>query len=394
MLKKRKRGLKILLTVIAVVVICLIGLQIGISPLAKKIVSQKVSPLFGDKLKIGSIGISIFRGSIVIKDIKLLQPPGFSEENFLEAKAIRLRIALLPLLKKQLVVYGITILKPTINLVQLKNGKTNTTYFLAKIKKSSPKSNKSTSQKSSFSLHLNRLALRKGKVAFYSYGMSSQQPTFLLANLNLSLKDVNIPNEKNISSPFSLKGIIASPHPATIESKGKGIFLGGPISFQAKTRIKKITIGDFDYLYPKSPVIVKEGNVSVNSDAKCKNNYLDSQQHVEIKKLKIASKKGGLLGKTVLGLPANTFVKVLQDEKGYLNFDFKVTGNLNNLKVNAKEAIGKAIAKSIKDKIGGRIIELGTTAVKEMGGKIIETGKEITTKTEESIKGIFDKFGK
>ena len=109
----------------------------------------------------------------------------------------------------------------------------------------------------------------------------------------------------------------------------------------------------------------------------------------------MVSKEGGFLGKTVLGLPANAFIKVLQDEKGYLNFDFKVTGNLNNLKVNAKEAIGKAIAKSIKDKIGGRIIELGTTAVKEMGGKIIEKGKEaITTKTEESIKGIFDKFGK
>ena len=173
MLKKRKRGLKILLTVIAVILIASIGLQIGISPLVKKIVSQKISPLLGDKLKIGSIGISIFRGSIVIKDIQLQQPPGFSEENFLEAKAIRLRIALLPLLKKQLVVYGITILKPTINLVQLKNGKINSTYFLSKIKKSSPKSNKSPSQKSPLNLHLNRLVIRKGKVAFYSYKMSS-----------------------------------------------------------------------------------------------------------------------------------------------------------------------------------------------------------------------------
>ena len=395
MLKKRKRGLKILLTVIAVILICLIGLQISISPLAKKIVSQKVSPLFGDKLKIGSIGISIFRGSLIIKDIKLLQPPGFSKENFLEAKAIRVRIAILPLLRKQLIVHGITILQPTVNLVQLKNGKINSTYFLSKTKKPSPKSNKSPSQKSPFNLHLNRLVIRKGKVSFYSYRMSSQQPTFLLANLNLSLKDVNIPNEKNISSPFSLKGIIASPHPATIESKGEGIFLGGPISFQAKTRIKKIAINDFNYLYPKSAMVVKEGNAFVNSDAKCKNNYLNSQQHVEIKKLKIATKKGDFFGKTVLGLPANAFVKVLQDEKGCLTFDFEVTGNLNNLKVNAKEAIGKAIAKSIKDKIGARIIEvakrLGTTAVKEIKGKIKETGEEISTKAEESIKEIFGK---
>jgi len=87
MLKKRKRGLKILLTVIAVILICLIGLQIGISPLAKKIVSQKVSPLFGDKLKIGSIGISIFRGSLIIKDIKLLQPPGFSKKKLSGSKS-------------------------------------------------------------------------------------------------------------------------------------------------------------------------------------------------------------------------------------------------------------------------------------------------------------------
>ena len=71
---------------------------------------------------------------------------------------------------------------------------------------------------------------------------------------------------------------------------------------------------------------------------------------------------------------------------------------MDNLKVNAKLAIGKAIAKSIKDKIGARIIEvgkrLGTTAVKEIKGKIKETGEEITTNAEESIKEIFDKFGK
>ena len=396
MVKKRKcrNCLKILLIMIVIILICLTGLQIAINPLAKKIVSQKITPLFGDKLTIGSIGISIFRGSVIIKNIELLQPPGFTEGNFLKTQAVLVRVALLPLLKKQLVIYGITIVQPEINLVQLRNGRINTTYFLSKMGKASS----SASQEKSFNLNLNRLSIRKGKVVFYGYKMSSKQPTFLLTDLNLNLKDVNIPNEKNTTSSFSLSGTIASAHPATIHSNGSGVFLAGPVSFQAETEIKKISPGDFDYLYPNTPVTIQEGTVYIHSDAECTRNYLIGNQHVQIRDLRIADKKESFLGKTILGLPADGFAKILQDENNSLEFDFKVAGNLSNLKVDIKEVIGRAIAGSIKDKIGPRIMNLSKKAieesVKKIGSESVESVmKEIDTKTGESVKELL-KFGK
>jgi len=374
-MKKGKRLWKILVIIIGVVIVFLVGLQISISPLAEKIVSKKVEPFFEGQLKIDSIGISIFRGSIIIKNVELLQPPGFITNSFLQIKTIKVKIAILPLLKKQLVVNGITILQPEINLVQLKNGETNTTYYLSKIKKSS------NSSSSPLNFHLDKLSIQKGEIALYSYKMCSKQPAFLIKNFNFDIRNVNIPNDKNIPSQFNISGIIASSNPATIKSNGEGVFLGGPISFNAKTKIEKISLGDFSYLYPETPVMIKEGQVWVDSDAECKKNYLISKQHVEIKNLKIDS-KGGFVKKTLLGLPANGFVKFLEDKNGYLNFDFEISGNLNNLKINIKETIEQAVAKSIKDKIGSNVIE----TAEKLGENLKKTGE----KAGKSIKNVFD----
>ncbi|HRR95328.1 MAG TPA: AsmA family protein [Candidatus Ratteibacteria bacterium] len=381
-MKRNKRFWKIFVIVIVLVIICLVGLQIVISPLAEKIISKKVEPFFGDQLKIGSIDISIFRGSVIIKNVELLQPPGFMANNFLQIKTIKVKISILPLLKKQLVVNGITILQPEINLVQLKNGETNITYYLSKIKKTSnPPSSNSSESSSPLNFHLDKLSIQKGEIALYSYKMCSKQPTFLIKNFNFDLRNVNIPNDKNIPSQFNISGIIASSNPATIKSNGEGVFLGGPISFKAKTKIEKISLGDFLYLYPDIPVMIKEGQVWVDSDAECKKNYLISKQHVEIKNLKIDS-KGGFVKKTLLGLPANGFVKFLEDKNGYLNFDFEISGNLNNLKINIKETIEQAVAKSIKDKIGSNVIE----TAEKLGENLKKTGE----KAGKSIKNVFD----
>ena len=64
-----------------------------------------------------------------------------------------------------------------------------------------------------------------------------------------------------------------------------------------------------------------------------------------------------------------------------MDFDFEIAGNLDNLKVNIKEAIGQAVAKSVKEKIGPSIIE----SAEKLGEGLKKTGEEAG----KSIKNIF-----
>ena len=81
-------------------------------------------------------------------------------------------------------------------------------------------------------------------------------------------------------------------------------------------------------------------------------------------------------------MPASGFAKFLEDKNGCLNFDFEVSGKLDNLKVNIKEAIEQAVAKSVKEKIGWCVIE----PAKKLGESLEKTGK----KAGKSIKNVFD----
>ena len=111
-------------------------------------------------------------------------------------------------------------------------------------------------------------------------------------------------------------------------------------------------LADFAYLFPDSKVIINSGRASILSQAKCSDNYLDSTQMVHTVNLKMVGKKSSLLSKTFVGVPTAILIKFIQDKNGVLDFEFKVTGNLNQLKADLKGTIGGAVAKSLRGKMG------------------------------------------
>ena len=80
-----------------------IVLPFFINPIANSLVKQQISRIFGDKLKIGSVNVSFLTGAVVkINQVDLAEAPGYGKGSLIKAESIKVRVALMPLLKKQL----------------------------------------------------------------------------------------------------------------------------------------------------------------------------------------------------------------------------------------------------------------------------------------------------
>jgi len=348
-------------------------LNLYINPLAKNIFLKEAAPYLGGNLQIGAVNLSLWRGSLIVRNVALKQPPGFGGGELLKANSIRVRVAFRPLLHKQLLIKGLTFDRPEINFQQLSDGRTNTEYYLSKFQSVPVSGGKP------FRLRLDKIAARNGKFNLSSPRLSEAQPTLSIGHLQARVEDLNIPNEEKLSSAFEINGVISSASPARFKISGSGVFLAGPISFKTRTKIDNLVLNEYTRLYPPTNLTVKSGTACAIANSECKNNYLVSRQQVAIKKLKVSTKKDGLAGKTFIGAPVNVFSKLIQDQNGALNFDFVVSGYLSDLKVNLKKAVVHSITASLKSKFKPIVgTEKKTiTIIKKSGAKVKNSFKKL-----------------
>jgi AsmA protein len=131
--RKKHIGLKIILSIVILIVAVLAVLPFFINPIADSLVKQQVAAKFGNKLKIGSVTVSFLTGAVVkVNQIELAEAPGYGKGSLVKAGSINIRVALMPLLKKQLIIHDITIVRPDIHIIQYRNGNMNLDYYLSK----------------------------------------------------------------------------------------------------------------------------------------------------------------------------------------------------------------------------------------------------------------------
>lgn len=371
--------LKILIGLLVFFVVILSAAYLFLAPLAKKAVTAKIGPLFEDRLRFAEVGISIPARSIVITGIALQQPPDFGAGDLLTVKSVHLQVAVRPLLKRKVVISNLTVTNPEVKLIQDFKGKTNLEYYFARF------ANKGTSKEPpAFRFHLDNFFLRGGRVGIVSPNLTSREPALDVTDLNILLGNLNFPNERKVSSPLRIDATIAAAHPVSISSRGNITLAAGPLDFDATTEITGIELANFTYLFPDTKVSVSSGQASVKAISQCRQNYLDSNQRVEIRGLKLTG-KGGFLGKTVLGFPSAAVVKFLENKQGGLILDFKVTGEINKLKTNLKEAVSAAFTRSFRENLGGPIMDIARVIGQNvqnigsnLGGGLKKTGEGLT----------------
>ena len=205
------------LVVIVIAALVIISLVVDVNkykPEIEKMVSDTTQRPFsiGDDL-----GFTLFPwAGVALSDIRLGNPTGFAEKDFVTAKSFEVRLKLLPLISKKIEVKRLVLNEPRIVLVKNKTGAVNWEFPAAATepaKKSDAPSDKAPSGGLPISsLVVNDLAIKNGVVIFMDQAANSRQE---LSAINLTVKDVSMDNPVKIAfsaqldnKPVSLDGSV------------------------------------------------------------------------------------------------------------------------------------------------------------------------------------------
>ena len=122
-----KRALKIVGVVIVLVIVVLIALPflINVNAFRPRIESD-LSKALGREVKVGNLSLSILSGNVAAENLSIADDPAFSKAPFIQAKALKVGVEMMPLIfSKQVHVTNLTLDQPQISLIKNSSGKWN-----------------------------------------------------------------------------------------------------------------------------------------------------------------------------------------------------------------------------------------------------------------------------
>jgi AsmA protein len=128
---KSKKGLKILIGILAVVIILLILVTLAVRIVFTKekllsLMIPRIEKALDRKVEIENISVSLWGGlGVDVKGMKVLNPAGFTQEELLKFDQLLVRVKLLPLLHKRIEIKKLILKSPQINLEKNSDGLTN-----------------------------------------------------------------------------------------------------------------------------------------------------------------------------------------------------------------------------------------------------------------------------
>jgi AsmA protein len=253
---KSKKGLKILIGVIAGVIILLILASVMVKIIFTKqrllsMLVPKIETALKRKVEIEDINVSIWGGlGVDVKGMKVLNPSGFTQEELFKFDQLSIRVKFLPLLRKRIEIKKIILDNPEINLEKNPEGSSNFEDLI-----------KSSGGKIVLPLAFDQLEIKNGTILYQD---NQDQKRIVLhkfeENARLSLDEkmenakatgkitvdrieLNLPNYKGTLPPltFSLEHDITLNMPEdilSIESLKIGI---AKISMEVKGKVEELS---------------------------------------------------------------------------------------------------------------------------------------------------------
>lgn len=217
MKKVLKWGAIICVSLVVLVIAALVIISVVIDvnkykPEIEKMVSDTTQRPFsiGDDL-----GFTLFPwAGVSLSDIRLGNPAGFAEKDFVTAKSFEVRLKLLPLIFKEIEIKRLVLNEPRVVLVKSKTGEVNWEFPAAQTEPAKEPGAADDKVPSGglpiSSLVVNDLAIKNGVVIFMDQSANSRQE---LSAINLTVKDVSMDNPVKIAfsaqlnnKPVSLEG--------------------------------------------------------------------------------------------------------------------------------------------------------------------------------------------
>ena len=172
----------------------------------KEMAAEKVKEATGRQLEInGAMSLLLLPNpEIKIQDIKLSSIPGTHSPSLLEAKELKVSVSLFSLLSGNIVISGIKIIEPVINLERLQNGSASWEFSQQPVTKVTKDPNEtSLSKKEKSALYINSLKILEAKINYIETNNAGSNSTTVNID-NLEIKNFHGPD--NLACEFYSTG--------------------------------------------------------------------------------------------------------------------------------------------------------------------------------------------
>lgn len=381
---------KAMLWAAGIIVILLLIIQFTVPAIVKRIVVREARKILNTEVSLESLDLNILNGSVNLRQLTIKNPGHFTGEEIFKVNEIHANVALIPLLAGEVVVQEVALHSPQVTIIRREDGLTNAKILLENLEKAQGKEEKTApkpkeEKKKMPSICIQKTLIKEGQLRFIDYQSQTPPARASIDNIDLVVENIITPtsSDKKVLTTVNLSAIIPTQIPGNIKLKGQGDFLSEKIDFDLNTIIKSLYLPYLAPFYtPKSPVIVEDGVIDLNSRARCKKNQLNAIQKVKIEKFKLIPGKSGYR-ETLFGLPVNTVISFFTETGGKLDFDFKVSGDISNPQFHLRPVIKEITARSMEDRIkkgldifqeSKKILKEGDTEIEE---KMKDLGREI-----------------
>jgi AsmA protein len=281
---------------------------------------SELTEALGRQVKVGNLALSLFSGGVKADNISIADDPSFSKAAFVQAKALKVGVELIPLIfSKSLIVTELTLDQPEISLVRSEDGETWNFSSLGN-RKGSAATATNDSAGGNATLTVAKLNVNNGRLTL-SQTRSAQKPR-VYDKVNIEIKNFSF------TSSFPFKVSAGLPAGGSLKLDGTA----GPINpnnaamtpLTAKVSVQQMNIAASGFIDPASGISgIADFNGSVSSDG----HEAKTSGTVKATKLQVVQK----------GSPAGQPVQLKYAVVADLS---KQTGRLNQGDI----AMGKAVA--------------------------------------------------
>jgi AsmA protein len=232
----------------------------------------------GRDVKLGDLRLSILSGAVTAADLSISDDPAFGTSPFLAAKSLSVGVDLMALIfSKTLIVTGIEIQQPAIELIQNASGTWNFSSLGGK--SSAPK----TAEPPGGAASAPDLSVKLLKISNGRFTLRRSGENQALDKVNIEVRDF----AANSSFPFSFSAAIQGGGDISLTGKAGPINMGDAAAtpFDASLKLTKLDIVRTGFVRPETGFA---GLASIDGTVTSNGNILDVKGNIKAEQLKLA----------------------------------------------------------------------------------------------------------
>ena len=305
-----------------------------------------------------------------------------SKQRFFQVEEIRIYPSLVSLLKKSLHIKELTVLRPSFFFYRSREGRMVGPWVTTK-KESEGKEISEEEEKKrgeAVEVRIDRIRIQKGSVDFEDRKVGDPPSQMKLRELDFEIRDIRYPLA-SLHSPVELNGKMKG---RTQEGSItlKGWIDAKTMDMETSLEIREIEVKTFEPYYRKRVTAeIESGHMDMDSRIVVKEKRIDAPGGLDLINLHI--KEGG---GTVLWIPAETLVSLLEKKGHQIKVKFHVKGNVENPQFNLQETFLTQVAISLAQALG--------IPIKVVGEEVLQgtlKGEKGLVEELQSIEGLFKK---